>query len=245
MGRVAAALRCCARHVPQARAHHRDRGAGRIAPRGAAPRRGVRRLRSRASARLGPRSTTSRRSAIDVELLQADVLDELSLVDVLTSCRPHEVYNLAVALVRPDVVAAARTHGGVRSRRLHGAARGDPARRRRDSLLPGVVERDLRRAARGSADRGDAARAGHAVRRRQGLRALHHAELPAPLRAARVVRDPLQPRVAAAAARLRHAQDLACGRCDQSRARARGLARRPRRAPRLGVRRATTFARCG
>jgi GDPmannose 4,6-dehydratase len=30
-----------------------------------------------------------------LELLQADVLDELSLVDVLTSTRPHEVYNLA------------------------------------------------------------------------------------------------------------------------------------------------------
>ena len=32
---------------------------------------------------------------VDLELLQADVLDELSLVDVLSSCRPHEVYNLA------------------------------------------------------------------------------------------------------------------------------------------------------
>jgi len=31
----------------------------------------------------------------DVELMQAEVLDELSLVDVLSSCRPHEVYNLA------------------------------------------------------------------------------------------------------------------------------------------------------
>jgi GDPmannose 4,6-dehydratase len=30
-----------------------------------------------------------------VELIQSDVLDELSLADVLTSCRPHEVYNLA------------------------------------------------------------------------------------------------------------------------------------------------------
>jgi GDPmannose 4,6-dehydratase len=30
-----------------------------------------------------------------VELFQADVLDELSLVDLLTACRPHEVYNLA------------------------------------------------------------------------------------------------------------------------------------------------------
>jgi GDPmannose 4,6-dehydratase len=30
-----------------------------------------------------------------LQLLQADVLDELSLVDVLSSTRPHEVYNLA------------------------------------------------------------------------------------------------------------------------------------------------------
>ncbi len=31
----------------------------------------------------------------DIELMQAEVLDELALVDVLTSCRPSEVYNLA------------------------------------------------------------------------------------------------------------------------------------------------------
>jgi GDPmannose 4,6-dehydratase len=31
----------------------------------------------------------------ELELVQADVLDELSLVDVLTACRPQEVYNLA------------------------------------------------------------------------------------------------------------------------------------------------------
>jgi GDPmannose 4,6-dehydratase len=30
-----------------------------------------------------------------IDLVQADVLHELSLVDVLTGCRPHEVYNLA------------------------------------------------------------------------------------------------------------------------------------------------------
>jgi GDPmannose 4,6-dehydratase len=30
-----------------------------------------------------------------LELMQADVLHELSLVDVLSACRPHEVYNLA------------------------------------------------------------------------------------------------------------------------------------------------------
>jgi GDPmannose 4,6-dehydratase len=31
----------------------------------------------------------------EIELMQADVLDELSLFDVLTACRPEEVYNLA------------------------------------------------------------------------------------------------------------------------------------------------------
>lgn len=31
----------------------------------------------------------------EVELTQANVLDELSLMDVLVGCRPHEVYNLA------------------------------------------------------------------------------------------------------------------------------------------------------
>src|SRR5438105_12258253 len=30
-----------------------------------------------------------------IELLQADLLGELSLVDALRTCRPHEVYNLA------------------------------------------------------------------------------------------------------------------------------------------------------
>ena len=80
-----------------------------------------------------------------------------------------------------------------------------------DPLLPGVLERDLRRVARGAADRGDTARAGDPVRSREGVRALHHAQLPPPLRAARVLGDPLQPRVAAAAARLRDAEDLATG----------------------------------
>src|SRR5260221_1782692 len=30
-----------------------------------------------------------------IELIQADLLDELSLVDALKTCRPHEVFNLA------------------------------------------------------------------------------------------------------------------------------------------------------
>src|SRR5438445_12964970 len=30
-----------------------------------------------------------------IELIQADLLDQLALVEVLRGCRPHEVYNLA------------------------------------------------------------------------------------------------------------------------------------------------------
>ena len=30
-----------------------------------------------------------------IEIIQADLVDELSLVDALEHCRPHEVYNLA------------------------------------------------------------------------------------------------------------------------------------------------------
>jgi hypothetical protein len=133
-------------------------------------------------------------------------------------------------------VAAAGGHRGVRCRRRHLDAGVDPARRRLHSLLPGVLERDLRRPARGAADRGDAARAGHALRRGKGIRPLHDAHLPAPIRPACVVRDPLQPRIAAAAARLRPAQDRARSGGDQPRARERGRARRPRRAARLGIR---------
>src|SRR4026208_462888 len=45
----------------------------------------------------------------DLELLQADVLDELSLVDVLSSSRPHEVYNLA----SPSFVPMSRRQPGL------------------------------------------------------------------------------------------------------------------------------------
>ena len=172
---MAAALRCSRRDVPQARAHHRDRRSGRIAPRRAArsPRGTTSSVSCGSRSRAVSRTSTAIRDRI--ELIQADVLDELSLVDVLDDLPAARGLQPRVAVVRPDVVAAARADRGVRGRRLHGAARGDPSRRRRDSLLPGVLQRDLRRAAGGAADGGDAARAGHAVRRREGLRALHHA----------------------------------------------------------------------
>ena len=153
------------------------------------------------------------------------------------TCRPHEVYNLASVSFVPmsweQPVLTARARRGRRDR----AARGDPRGRPGDSLLPGVVVGDLRRAGRDAADRADAARAADALRRREGVRALHHALVPAPLRPARLRGDPLQPRVAAAAARVPAEQGRERGRGDQARALRRALARRPLGAARLGLRR--------
>ena len=123
--------------------------------------------------------------------------------------QPHEVYNLAAQSFVPTswrqpVLTAEFTAVGVTRH-----ARGDPRRRPRDPLLPGVVVGDVRQGARGAADRADAVLPALAVRRREGLRALHHRQLPRVVRPLRRLGDPLQPRVAAARARVRDAQDLA------------------------------------
>ena len=57
------------------------------------------------------------------------------------------------------------------------------------------------------------------VRRREGLRPLHHGELPRELRHVRGLGHPLQPRVAAARPRVRDAQDHRRRRAHQARAR--------------------------
>ena len=112
---------------------------------------------------------------------------------------PHEVYNLGAQSFVPTswrqpVLTAEFTAVGVTR-----VARGDPAGRPFDPLLPGVLVGDVRQGARGPAERADAVLPALAVWRRQGLRALHHGQLPRVLRAVRGLRDPLQPRVARAA----------------------------------------------
>ena len=67
--------------------------------------------------------------------------------------------------------------------------------------------RDVRQGPGGAAERVDAVLPALAVRRRQGLRALDHDQLPRELRPARLVGHPLQPRVAPARARVRDPQD--------------------------------------
>ena len=82
-----------------------------------------------------------------IELVQADLLDELSLVDALKTCRPHEVYNLASPSFVPMSWQPAGADRRVRGRRRDGAARVDPAASTRRSAST------RRRRARSSASR--------------------------------------------------------------------------------------------
>ena len=200
----------------EARVHHRDRRPGRLAARRAPARRGLRGGRRR------PESASSYPNlaaiADRIELVEADLNDRVSLARALQSCAPDEVYNLASVSFVPmsweePVLTAELAAVGVTS--LLEAIRevGAPIR-----FYQASSSRDLRRAGRIAAARVDAGQPADAVRRREDVRPLHHAQLPAPLRDARLVRDPLQPHLAAAAGRVRAAQDHRRGRGDQARA---------------------------
>ena len=188
------------------------------------------------------RSSTESSDRIDhlrgrINLMQADLLDQASLMTALQESQPHEVYNLGAQSFVPDVVVAARADRRVHGHRRDAPARGDPRRRPVDPLLPGVVVGDVRQGARGAAERGDGLLPAVAVRRRQGVRPLHHGQLPRVVRALRRLGHPLQPRVAAPRAGVRDAEDHRRRRAHQARPRDRAAPRQPRRRARLGLRR--------
>ncbi len=199
------------------RTRHRHRRSGRLTARRAAARRGLRGLRCRAAARVVAVSRTSTairerdRALAGGRSRRALARRRAERESAAGGLQPRRPSFVPMSWRQPVLTAEFAAVGCT--------ALLEAIRRvgRRDSLLPGVVERDLRRAARGATERGNAARARDAVRRRQGVRALHHAELPPPVRASRLVGDPLQPRVAAASARLRDAEGDARRGRDQPR----------------------------
>ena len=156
-----------------------------------------------------------------VTLHQADLLDERSLVDALRAARPAEIYNLAamsfvaVSWIQPTLTAEFTGVGVTRmleamrevcpearfyqasSSEMFGKVREVP-QTESTAVLPALP-----------------------VRRRQGLRPLHHGQLPRVLRPPRHQRHPFQPRIAAPRARVRDPQDHLARRCDQARARRR------------------------
>ena len=146
------------------------------------------------------RSSTERFDRIEhlrdrVTLHQADLLDQRSLVDALRAAKPDEIYNLAamsfvaVSWIQPTLTAEFTGVGVTRmleavrevcpearfyqasSSEMFGKVREVP-QTEDDALLPAL-----------------------ALRGGQGLRPLHHRQLPRVLQPARDQRDPLQPRV--------------------------------------------------
>src|SRR6476659_5134003 len=84
-----------------------------------------------------------------ITLLQADLLDQLSLIKAVERADPHEFYNLA-------------------------AMSFDPACQSEDPLLPGFLERDVRPRPRGSANRKYTVLSAESVRGLEGVWPLHH-----------------------------------------------------------------------
>ena len=118
-----------------------------------------------------------------------------------TRCAPRTRRDLQPRgdVVRRRLLDPADPDGRVHRHRRHADARGDARSLPRGALLPGLLERDVRQGARGAADRDDALLSALALRRGEGLRPLHHGQLPRVLRPARDLRDPLQPRESRAA----------------------------------------------
>ena len=103
------------------------------------------------------------------------------------------------------------------------AARGHAPVCPQGPLLPGLQQRDVRQGPRGAADRADALLSAQPLRRRQGLRPLHHRQLPRELRPVRRLRHPLQPREPAPRQGVRHPQDHRRRRPHQARPRTKKL----------------------
>ena len=184
-----------------------------------------------------------------VQLLTGDLTDLSSLIRAFADGPAGRGLQPRRDLVRGLLVgerpADLRRHRHGRAEH----ARGDPALRRRrhrqGALLPGVQLGDVRQGAGGAAARVDAAVAALAVRRGQGVRPLHDDQLPRVLRHARLVRHPVQPRVAAPRPGVRDPQDQPGGGPDRARPATR-ISRWATSTPSAtGASPATTSRRCG
>ena len=144
-----------------------------------------------------------------LELRQADLLDQLSLIQCSQKSPARRGLQPGRAVVRAHLVAAAGAHRRVHGPGRHPPARRHPAGRPRRPLLPGLVQRDVRQGAGDAAERAHAVLPAQPLRRGQGLRPLHHRQLPRELRPVRLLGHPVQPRIAAPRSGVRDAQDHA------------------------------------
>src|SRR5450759_2351310 len=226
----------------EARPHHGNHGPGRLVPRRAAPRQGVRRPRAHPPLELlqhRPDRPPLPRPARDRPAPLAPPRGPHRLVFPHRP-PPRGPARRGVQPGRPEPregeLRDARVHRGDR-RDGHppdagGRAHGGLA----DPVLPGGILRDVREGAREPADGDNAVQPAQPVRRGEGLRPLPDHRLPRGLRHPRLQRHPVQPRVPAPWWHLRDPQGH---HRDRGHPRGQGRARVPRQ-PRgekgLGVR---------
>ena len=152
----------------------------------------------------------------NLHLVEYDLTDLSSSIRLLQTTGATEVYNLAaqsfvgVSFDQPMTTAEITGLGPVNL--LEAIRIVNPE----DSLLPGQHLRDVRQGAGDSADREHAVLSAQPLWRGQAVCALDDDQLPRELRHLRLQRHPVQPRVAAARARVRDAQDHRCGGQDQA-----------------------------
>ena len=197
-----------ARHERAPRAHHRRRRPGRLVP-GRAP---ARPAATRSSGSCAARRTRRyreprRRSSDDIRLLQGDLLDQMTLLDAITRAEPDELYNLAAtsfvpASWRQPVMTAQFTAVGVTSM-LEAVRITKPDLRVYQASTSEIFGATTESPQSESTPFAPA----QPLRGRQALRPSHGRRPTASATACtRAQRDPLQPRVAAPAAGVRHAQ---------------------------------------
>ena len=153
------------------------------------------------------------------------------------------------AIARAHLVRSTRIHRRRgrpgRAATARGAARSQQASRAGGAAVPGGIVGDVRQGGGESAARDHAVSSAQSLRMRQGLRALADRQLSRGLRAVRVQRDPVQPRVAAARREFRHAQDHAQRHANQSWASRRSSRSETWTRAATGDSPATTSRRCG
>ena len=91
-----------------------------------------------------------------ITLVSGDLVDEVSLINVLRDYRPDRGLQPGRPEFRADVVDPARADRGDHRARRHADARRHPHRRPGDPLLPGELVRDVRSGAHGAPERGHA-----------------------------------------------------------------------------------------
>ena len=144
-----------------------------------------------------------------IEIVQGDLLDQMSLIGILQEHRPGEVYNLAAqsfvptSFTQPVLTGEFTALGVTRLLEAVRIVRSD------DPLLPGQLERDVWQGDGGAAARDDALLPAQPLRRGQGLRPLDHHQLPRELQPVRLLRHPVQPRKPPPRPGVCHPQDHA------------------------------------